>query len=80
MTERKLPFLNKWAFRLWWLPRILVLPFTIPVSVVLAVLAGLGSRSAEAAAGAMFAMLDRWLTEVKADAERLSRPINKENP
>ena len=79
-TGRKTPFLNKWAFRLWWLPRILVLPFTIPVAVVLGVLAGLGSRSAEAAAGAMFAMLDRWLTEMKADVERLSRPIDKEGP
>lgn len=78
MTERKMPFLNKWAFRLWWLPRMLMLPFTIPAAVVLAVLAGLGSKSAEAAAGAMLDMLARWLTEIKADIDRLSRPIDKE--
>ncbi len=80
MAERKMPFLNRLIFRLWWLPKILVLPFTIPAAVVLAVLADLGSRSAEAAGEAMFAMLDRWLTEIKADIDRLSRPTNKENP
>ena len=80
MNERRMPFLNKLIFRLWWLPRILVLPFTVHLAIILGVLSGLGSRSAEAAAGSMFAMLDRWLTEIKADAERLSRPINKEGP
>lgn len=80
MTERKMPFLNRLVFRIWWLPRILVLPFTVPLAVILGVLSGLGSRSAEAAGAAMSAMLDRWLTEIKADVERLSRPINKENP
>lgn len=45
MAERKMPFLNKWAFRLWWLPKMLVLPFTIPSAVVLAVLAGVSAAS-----------------------------------
>lgn len=78
MTERKMPFLNRLVFRIWWLPRILVLPFTVPLAVILGVLSGLGSRSAEAAGTRLSTMLDRWLTEIRADVERLSRPINKE--
>lgn len=81
MTERKMPFLNKWAFRLWWLPRMLMLLLLLLLLLVLPVLVGLaaiGIAPAQQLLLGMFALLERWLTEIKTDAERLSRPINKE--
>lgn len=80
MTERKMPFLNKWAFRLWWLPRMLMLLLLLLALPVLVGLAAIGIAPAQQLLLGTYALLERWLTEIKADIDRLSRPINKEGP